>query len=174
MKTKIDKIAVWDLSIDNVLRNVINWTAIDVNYLEKNVANDWFMRLLIQTDSKTKLHFKSIISSEWKAYYKSFINWEYSWWTTEDDDKLSILKRNSTVDFTSWVTVKYNPTITTIWTQRANLLILGGIWPKSTGWASGTSESIIWPDSEFLIEMQNVSWQAKDMHLLIETYEEII
>lgn len=174
MKTNIDKISSADLQVDNVLRNVIDWKAFDLNYLEKAVANDWYIRLLIQTWNNIKMHFKVTIASEWKAYYKSFINWTYSWWTDPDNTKLSVLRRNATIDYLSDVIVKYNPTITDIWTQRANLLILGWTGPQSTWWTTWTSESIIWPNSEFLIELQNVSGQSKDMQIIIEWYEETL
>lgn len=163
-----------DVQVDNVLRNVINWKSFDLNYLEQTVANNGAISLLIKTWNSVKMHFKVTIASEWKALYKSYIGWTYSWWTAPDNNKLSILKRNATSNYISDVTVKYNPTITTAWTQRANLLILGWTGPQSTWWTTWTSESIIWPNSEFLIRLTNVSGQNKDMQLIIEWYEELI
>lgn len=173
MKTNLWKDGVAEVIIDNVLMNVINWKSFDSNYLEMAVANDASIKLLVTTWN-VKMHFKATVVCEWKAYYKSYIGWTYTGGTAPDNTKLSVLARNATVNYTSWVTLKYWPTVSVLGTQRANLLIIGGTWPHSTGGTSGTSESIIWPNTTFLIDLQNKSGQAKDMQVILEWYEETI
>lgn len=145
-----------------------------INYLEKSVANNGFIRLRIITPANVEAHVVFQLGSEGKAYFKTYANTTYTAdGTLPDGVKLTQFSRSG--DGPSVIVARYNPTINVIGSVRGNQVIFGGSGPISTGSvrASGIS-SIIKPNRDLLIELQNVSGVVKDMEVIADYYEVVV
>lgn len=138
------------------------------NYVENALANDAFMRLHIKTDAQTYCHFNIVGISGGDAFFKTYTNSVYSnSGTLADNGKLTKFNRNAVS-----TRVRYNPTVQTYGTLRANTLFLGGTGGNSVGATSGERiESIIGPNTDILFELQNKAGQAKNFAALLDWYE---
>lgn len=171
LNNALEKEWVQVIDVDQLM--IHQWLAFTANYLEKAVANNWYIRLLVKSPADKELHIIYQYSCEWKAYFKTYAGTTFTdEWTTADATKLSVFKRKTNSAINPSAVIKYNPTINVLGSIRGNQFIPWGSWPQST-WIAGWArlETIIWPNSSALLELQNVSWQAKDMMFILDWYE---
>lgn len=142
------------------------------NYLEKAVASNGFMKLLVKTGAESA-HLDIYVASEGKAYFKTIASPTI---TDEgvlpDGVKLTSFNRRGGTNSQDTI-VKHTP-VYTGGTLRGNRLIIGGTGGTAIGSTSNSRiESIISPNTTFVIELQNVSGQARDMEIVLDWYEEV-
>ena len=160
--------------IDLVHQKIHEGRFYTVNYTELAVPNNGFIRLRITTGAKA-IHITFEIDAEGKAYWKTYAGSTYTAdGTLPDGSKLTFFNRFISIDGTTTV-VRYNPTVNVLGTLRGNRVVWGGLGPQSTGGISGSrTETILRPNSDVLLVMQNVSGQAKDMSVVAEWYEVVV
>ena len=159
--------------IEDLLNDGKFWT---VNYAEKIIADESSIYLRFKCDANTKAYLLIEVQSEGKAEFKTYKGTTYvDNGTPPDGVKLTKFNRKTGEVGISGVELDYAPTINNIGELRGNQIILGGVGPQSTGTSSGiTVESVICPTHEFLIELKNVSGQAKDMTIILDWHEEVM
>lgn len=171
------------IAVDNINRGIaiMDWLHHEVhegemftsNLLVTNVANNGYLRLRFTTGTKSA-HVNNIqILTEGKAYLKTYSGTTYSAAGTLPDANLTRFVRNTGNVQVSTSTLYYNPTINVIGTLRGNQLIPGESSKKGSGSIiSSIIETIIKPNSEILIEVQNVSSATSDICIVLDWYEE--
>lgn len=144
------------------------------NYLEKAVPNLGFARLRITTGAKA-VHIMFEIDAEGKAYWNTYSGSTYtSDGTLPDGTKLTVFNRFIEIDGTT-TTIRYNPTVNVLGAARGLRVIWGGLGPQSTGGGTASRiESVIPPNRDVLLVMQNVSGQPKDMAVVADWYEVVV
>lgn len=92
--------------------------------------------------------------------------------TLPDGIKLTEFNRRTTSAYVEETTFRYNPTIDVAGALRGNRMFPGDQGWNSVGLSGGERiESVIGPNNEILIEIRNVSGQARDIGLIVEGYE---
>ena len=145
-----------------------------VNYLEKAVANNGYARLRITTGARA-VHIIIAVDTEGKSYWQTYSGTTYTAdGTLPDGVKLTFFNRFIDNDGTT-TTVRYNPTVNVLGTLRGNRVVWGGLGPQSTGGSDASRiESIIPPNKDVLLVVQNASGQAKDMAVVLDWYEVVV
>lgn len=170
-KTSIDD-SVFAGTIDKIHQEIHEGQVTTINYLALAVANDGYARLRITTGEK-RFHVALYFDVEAKAYLKTYAGTTYTAEGTLPDTNLTVFNRNSGNAKAFLFTVRYNPTVNVLGTQRGNRLLPGGTGGNSVGLSGGERiESVIPPNSDFLIEVQNKGGQTKDIGIIVEGYEE--
>ena len=141
------------------------------NHLSKVVANDGFIRLYVKSGATSETHIEFTVSTEGKAYLKTIsAPTIVTPGTLPDNINLTLFNRKGGTNGPN-AEVRYGTTYTG-GTLRGNKVVLGGTGGQSVGSSTGTRiESVILPGEDIIIEMQNVSGQAKDMEIDIDFYE---
>lgn len=162
------------IGIDTEHQKVHEGRHYTANYLEKAVANLAFVRLRFKTNANSA-HLIIAGSAEGKTYFQTYSGTTYTVnGTAPDGSKLTVFNRSIPLDGTT-TTVTYAPTVNVLGTLRGNQVIFGGLGPQSTGGTSGGRiESIVPPNSDLLIVLQNVSGQPKDINLVLDWYEVVV
>jgi len=111
---------------------------------------------------------------EAKVYINTYAGTTFSaQGTAPDGVNLTVFNRrsNSAIPFLS--TITYNPVVNVLGLLRGNRIIPGGTGGNSIGLSGGERvESVIPPNSDFLLVIQNKGGQTKDIGIVAEGYEE--
>lgn len=171
-KEQIDG-TVYQGTIDRVHQSVHDGKFITANYLETEVANNGTIQLRIIAGPTKTFHAIFYLDIEGKVYFKTRTGTTYTaQGTLPDGVKLTEFNRMSTSTYVKETTFRYAPTVNAVGTLRGNRMFPGGTGGKSVGLSGGERiESVIGPNTEILIEIQNVSGQTKDIGLIVEGYE---
>jgi hypothetical protein len=147
------------------------WT---LNFRDTGVANNGYSYLRGITGAK-KLHFIITFGNGGEALVNTYTGTTYTVvGTAPDGIKLSVFNRNPAESKPLLSTFTYNPTIGVLGAVRGIRAIYGG----SGGGAQGSTssepgiESVIPPNSEFLIRIQNLAGTAESPSIVMEMYEE--
>lgn len=145
-----------------------------VNYLEKALVNNGYMRLHVKTGSKSA-HTIIEVESEGKVYFRTFSNITATADGTAPGtaitDKLTLFNRCGLCANGNTTKVFYAPTYTG-GLMRGNRVFPFGTGGTAVGGSSASRiESILAPNQSYLIEVQNVSGQARDISIVLDWYE---
>lgn len=159
--------------IDKTHQEIHDGHFITTNYLETGVANNATIQLRVITGAKS-FHVMFYIDIEGKIQFKTIVGSTYTVaGTLPDGVKLTKFNRKSTSTYVETTTFRYAPTVNVAGSLRGNRMFPGGTGRNSVGLSGGDRvESIIGPNSDVLIEIKNVSGQARDIGLIVEGYEE--
>lgn len=154
---------------------VHNGESYTANYLEKNLANDGYMRIHIKTGSKSA-HIMIDVESEGKVYFRSFSNpaitADGTGLGTTISDKLTLFNRCGNCANGNTTQVFYNPTVEDYGDMRGNRVFPFGEGGTAPGGSNSTRiESIFNANSSYIIEIQNVSGQSRDTGIVLDWYE---
>ena len=118
------------------------------------------------------------VEAEGKVYFRT-----YSEFVLTNDgtgasqlltSKLTQFNRYAGSDYEYKTMAFYNPTFTG-GKLRGNRMLPFGSGSKATGGSSGTRiESVFQPNQNYIIELQNVSGQARDLEIVLDWYEVVI
>jgi len=170
-KNQIDG-TIYSGVIDKLHQEIHEGQVITANYLALAVAIDGYARLRVTTGAKY-LHCALYFDVEAKVYIKTYTGTTYTAAGTLPDVNLSVFNRNSANAKPLLSVFRYNPTVNVLGPQRGIRMLPGGTGGKSVGLSGGERvESIIPPNAEFLIEVQNKGGQVKDIGIILEGYEE--
>ena len=141
------------------------------NLLQKAVLNNGFVRLYLKTCEERTAHILITLDVEGKCYFKSYSDPVVSnVGTGPDATNLTVFNRRGVNGNT--MLVYYAPTFTG-GTLRGNRLIPAGTGGLAIGSTLSTEiETIISRGTGFIIELQNVSGQSRDLGISVNWYEE--
>lgn len=172
---KAIRVGFYLATIDTEHDKVHEGKSYTANYLEKSLATNGYARLLVRTGEK-QAHVVIEAECEGKVYFRSFSNVTVSADGTAPGtattDKLTLFNRCGLCTNGNTTQVFHTPTITNTGLMRGNRVFpfgQGGTAPG--GRVSGRVESIFAPNSIYLIELQNVSGQSRDVGLILDWYE---
>lgn len=172
METMPGGIVTYLKQIDKLHHEVHEGYCFTANYLELSVANDAYSRLHVATGAKAA-HLIIQIVTEGKAYYKTYSGTTFTGGTAPDASKLTVFNRSGVNPKVSTTTVKYGITVVTAGTMRGNQLINGGTGGNATGSSAGSRiESVLAPNSAFMLEVQNKKGMVQDIEIVLDWYEE--
>lgn len=170
-KSQIDG-TIYSGTIDKIHQEIHEGQVTTINYLALGVLNDGYARLRITTGAKP-FHVALYFDVEAKVYIKTYSGTTYSVDGTLPDANLIVFNRNPANAKSFLSTIRYNPIVNVLGTQRGNRMLPGGTGGNSVGLSGGERvESIIPANSDFLLEVQNKGGQTKDIGIIIEGYEE--
>lgn len=164
-------------NLDTVHSKIHTGETYTSNWLAVGVANDGFARLRFKATTK-QCHLVINYNSDGKAYFRTYYGTTYTANGTAPEGgataNLSSFQRNSIPNIAPTATVFHTPTVNVLGSRRGNQLINGGTGNNTTGGGGGTRlESIINPNEDLLIEIQNKSGAAgtKDIGFILDWYE---
>lgn len=136
------------------------------------VADDGFAYLRFKTSAAKTLHFGSSITAEGKALVKIYEGTTY----TDDGTVITPINNNRCSSDAAETSVWHTPTVDVLGselTPENGVLLIGGLGPQSVGGSVKGDEEIIAADgTDYLIAVQNVSGQVKDITIQVGGYEE--
>lgn len=162
------------LSIDVTHQKVHEGVSYTANYLKKAVANNGFLRLHFKTGIASA-HLVIELECEGKVYFRT-----YSGVTFTDEgnppselltSELTLFNRLVCATNGNKTNVFSDPVFTGGLLRGNRMLPFGTGGTASGGSSSSRIESIICPNSSFVIELQNVSGQARDLGIVLDWYE---
>lgn len=134
-----------------------------------SVPNLDYVRMVIKAGSSKTTHYVFSVAAEGKCYLKTILNSTYTVNGTE------VTPFNRYVDSSNVFSGKiyHTPTVNVEGSVRGDDMIPGGGTPQAAGASSiAVIESVLGTDDNMLIQIQNVSGQAKDFNVVINFYEE--
>lgn len=132
------------------------------------VPNDGYIRWLVKAPPTKAMHLIAVIVAEGKTYMKTYTGTTF----TNEGTPVPIFNRRIGVSPASESVITQNPTINVLGTKRFDTFIPGGLGPQSSGGVSDQRvETLVLPNNSFLLQLQNVSGQAKDIALNLQWYE---
>lgn len=147
-----------------------------VNYLEKAVPNNSFVRLLVKT-GVASAHIIIEIEAEGKVYFRTIANPVVTVNGTPPSElltsKLTLFNRLGALTNSNATQVFFSPTFTGGKLRGNRMLPLGTGGTASGGGSTSRIESLFTRDREIIIEVQNVSGQARDIGIVLDWYEEV-
>lgn len=161
-------------SIGIVHQKVHEGVSYTSNYLKKDVVNNEFLRLHLKTGIASA-HLVIELECEGKVYFRT-----YSGVTFTDEgqppselltSELTLFNRLICATNGNKTNVFSNPTFTGGILRGNRMLPFGTGGSASGGKSASRIESIICPNTSFVIELQNVSGQARDLGMALDWYE---
>lgn len=138
------------------------------DHLFAAVADDGYARMRIYNNDGKAFHLQFFVSTEAKAYIKSYMNTTYS----NDGTQRTAWNRSTCSTSTSVALVYTDPTINAIGSLRVNDMTGSGIGAGQVGGSSGSRvESILCTGTDFLVEIHNKATTAKDIVISARWYE---
>lgn len=170
-----DKYSKALIGIDVVHNYVHVGKSYTANYLEKAVASNGFARLHIKTGARAA-HALLELECEGKVYFRTFsgptITGDGTGPGTGDLDKLTLFNRCGSCSNGNTTQAFYGPTYSAIGAKRGNRMLPFGTGGTAVGGqASSRVESVFNPNASYIIEIQNVSGQARDIGIVVDWYE---
>jgi hypothetical protein len=163
-----------NVNIDLVHQKVHEGLSYTVNYLEKDVANNGFIRLLVRTGLR-QAHILIEVEAEGKVYFKTFSNATVTADGTPPStlitSKLTIFNRCGACGNGNKTNVFFGPTFTGGELRGNRMFPFGKGGTAVGGQQASRVESVVFTNSEFIIEVQNVSGQARDIGIVLDWYE---
>jgi hypothetical protein len=157
------------ITSDAVHRDIHNGEVFTVSKTFVGVANSAYARIRIKASATKSTHFVASVVVEGKCYLKTYVNSTY----TDNGTAFTPFNRNTSSSKTYGGNVYHTPTVNVLGSLRADDLTNGGIGPQSAGASVlGALETVLKPGDDILIELQNVSGQAKDLNIIVNLYEE--
>jgi hypothetical protein len=165
-----------EVSIDLVHQKVHEGVSYTVNYLEKALVNNGFARLHVKTGAKSA-HIIIDVEAEGKMYFRSIsepvvtVNGTGPSDVIAADTKLTLFNRCGVCLNGNKTLVFHTPTFTG-GKLRGNRMFPFGTGGTAVGGASQSRiESILQPNASYIIEVQNVSGQTRDVGMVLDWYE---
>lgn len=132
-----------------------------------SVANNGFLDIRIKATTK-QVYLEIFYSAEGKAYFKTYLNTTYS----ANGTQLTPFPRNSGSTFSVQSLVYQAPTVQTLGSARGDDFIgVAGNVQVQAGGNKSTSGTILKPNDDLLIRLQNVAGTTKDLGLIINILE---
>lgn len=164
------------IGIDLVHHYVHKGVTYTANYLEKAVANNNFIKLHFKT-GEASAHLIIELECEGKVYFRTYSNVTITNNGTPPSElltaKLTLFNRFGCRSNGNKTNVFSNPTFTGGVLRGNRMLPFGTGGTASGGTSAGRIESVICPNSSFIIELQNVSGQTRDLGIVLDWYEVI-
>ena len=162
------------ITIDVVHQKVHEGISYTVNYLEKSLESNGYMRLHVKTGSRSA-HILMQVEGEGKLYFRTFstptVTVDGTAPGTTTSDKLTLFNRCGSCDNGNTTQVFYDPTFTG-GAMRGNRVFPFGTGGTAVGGQDlSRVESIFHPNSSYIIEVQNVSGQTRDVGIVLDWYE---
>ena len=165
-----------EIGIDLVHQKVHEGVSYTVNYLEKSLASNGFARLHVKTGARAA-HIIIEVEAEGKVYFRTIseptvtVDGTAPSTSTDVGTKLTLFNRCGHCSNGNTTQVFYTPTFTG-GDLRGNRMIPFGVGGTAVGGASqGRIESIFSANKSFIIEIQNVSGQTRDVGVTLDWYE---
>jgi hypothetical protein len=170
-----DKYSKALIEIDVVHSKVHEGVSYTANYLEKALASNGYMRIHVKTGAKSA-HALIEVESEGKVYFRTFsdstVTVDGTGPGTGDADKLTLFNRCGCCSNGNKTQIFYTPTYSNIGLKRGNRIFPFGTGGTAVGGSAGSRiESIFAPNTSYILEIQNVSGQARDIGVVIDWYE---
>ena len=157
-------------TIDYISDKIHNGEMYTITYLWKDVANEGSVNLRLLANSTHSCHFKFSITSTGMIYFKTYLDTTY----TANGTEYTPFNRKTDVTDSANVTVYTDATIDSFGDLRGDGVAGSGTNAPSRIGATGAgdkSESVLMPDNDMLIYIQNVAGATNDIGININFYE---
>lgn len=167
-----------EVSIDLAHQKVHEGVSYTVNYLEKALANNGYARLHIKTGAKS-VHLIIEVEAEGKVYFRTISDPVVTVDGTAPSEviapgtKLTQFNRRGVDIETSTTQIFHTPTFTGGKLRGNRIFPFGTGGTAIGGQSTGRVESVLSPNKSFIVELQNVSGQARDVGTVLDWYEVI-
>lgn len=154
------------IGVTAVLHNIHQGNVYTISKTWLSVADDSSAMLRVKSNG-SQLHFEIYTATEGKAYLMTYAGTTYS----DTGTVYTPFNRLIGSTNTSSAIITYDPTVSNLGSLRGDDL-LGATGATKAGGSTSQIESVLMPNKEFLLRVQNKSGQAKDINIIINYIEE--